>query len=150
MDRDHQQWVKQLAHHARLAATAVLALVSVLLLALFSTVVFACRAGLNVQLPTVTLLHILGATDTHICDQMRRYAWRLVWPGCVLGVVACGLSSALLIRMIATLAPSKYAPAQDIFWVGATALGLCLPMLALLFARLSATMATQRVLQAMP
>lgn len=147
---DHQQWVKQLAQNVRWAATAMLGLVGVLLLALFSTVVFACRAGLNVQLSTVSLLHIIGATDAHICNQMQRYALRLVWPGCVLGMVTCAIASAGLIQLVIMLAPNKYAPAQDMFWSGAVVLGLCLPLLALLFARISANLATQRVLQTMP
>jgi cell division transport system permease protein len=147
---DHQQWVKQLARNVRWAASAMLLLVGVLLLALFSTVVFACRAGLNVQLPTVTLLHTIGATDAYICAQMQRYALRLVWPGCVLGVLACAAASVLLIKLVVLLAPNHYAPAQDTFWSGAVALGLCLPVLALVFARLSANLATQRVLLTMP
>ena len=147
---DHRQWVQQLAQQARWAAIALLAIVGVLLAALFSTVVFACRAGLNVQLPTVTLLHIIGATDNHICSQMRRYAWRLVWPGCLLGMLACGGASLLLIHLIAIVTPGAYSPAQDVFWIGAGALAVCLPLLALLFARLSANFATRRVLRAMP
>lgn len=147
---DHQLWIQSLAQQARLAALALLALVGVLLLALFSTVAFACRAGLNVQLPTVALLHVIGATDAHICGQMRRYAWRLVWPGCLLGVVGCGLASAALIHLLITLAPSKYAPAEDHFWLGAGVLSLGLPLLAWGFARISANLATLRVLRAMP
>jgi cell division transport system permease protein len=147
---DHQQWIQKLAGQARLAAYGLLALVLVLLLALLSTVAFACRAGLNVQLPTVALLHVIGATDAHICNQMQRYAWRLVWPGCVLGVIACGLASAGLIHLVALLSPNKYSIAQDSFWTGAVILGLGLPVLTLFFARVSAQFATQRVLRAMP
>lgn len=147
---DHQLWIQKLAQQARLAAIAVLALVGVLLLALFSTVAFACRAGLNVQLPTVALLHVIGATDAHICGQMRHYAWRLVWPGCVLGVIGCSLASAGLIHVLITLAPSKYLPAEEHFWLGAGALSLGLPLLAWGFARVSANIATLRVLRAMP
>lgn len=147
---DHQLWIQTLAQQARLAALALLALVGVLLLALFSTVAFACRAGLNVQLATVALLHVIGATDAHICGQMRRYAWRLVWPGCVLGVIGCSLASTALVHALVTLAPSKYVPSETHFWLGAVALSLGLPLLAWGFARVSANLATMRVLRAMP
>lgn len=147
---DHQLWTQKLAQQAKLAALALLVLVTILLLALFSTVAFACRAGLNVQLPTVALLHTIGATDAHICGQMRRYAWRLVWPGCVLGVLGCAMASAALIHLLVTFAPGKYAPAEDVFWAGAGALSLGLPLLAWGFARVSANLATLRVLRAMP
>ncbi len=148
--QNHQLLVQKFAQQARFAAFGLLALALVLLVALFSTVSFACRAGLNVQLPTVALLHIIGATDGYIKGQMQRYAWRLVWPGCVLGVVGCGLASAALIEFVISMAPTKYTPAEDDFWFGATLLAVCLPLLAWLFARLSASLATMRVLRAMP
>ena len=147
---DHQLWLEALADKARLAATALLGLVGLMLLALFSTVIFACRAGLNVQKPTVTLLHILGATDDHICRQMQRYAWRLVWPGCLLGVVAC-VGAAMALRSAAhTLLPQQSVDMTESFWVGASLVSVSLPLLTLLFAGMSANLATRRVLQALP
>lgn len=147
---DHQVWLQALADKARLAATALLGLVGIMLLALFSTVIFACRAGLNVQKPTVTLLHILGATDDHICNQMRRYAWRLVWPGCLLGVLACIGAGLALSRAGQTLMPQQAAEMMQSFWVGALLVALALPLLTLLFAGVSAKLATRRALQALP
>ena len=147
---DHQLWLQALAEKARLGAGALLALVGIMLLALFSTVIFACRAGLNVQKPTVTLLHILGATDDHICRQMQRYAWRLVWPGCLLGVLACIGAGVALSRAAHTLLPQESANMTESFWFGALTVAVTLPLLTLLFAGFSATLATRRVLQALP
>lgn len=147
---DHQVWLQALAAKARVAAGTLLGLVGIMLLALFSTVIFACRAGLNVQKPTVTLLHILGATDDHICRQMQRYAWRLVWPGCLLGVLACGGAGIALSSAVQTLMPQQSMGMMDSFWFGAVVVALSLPLLTLLFAGMSATLATRRALRALP
>jgi cell division transport system permease protein len=147
---DHAVWLRGLTQKLQFFALALLGLVGILLAALISTIIFACRAGLNVQLPTINLLHIIGATDEHICDQMRRYAFRLVWPAGILGAFACAGASYGFSRLALLTAPNPANASLAIFWSGAVAIALLLPLLSCVSARASAGWATRRVLLAMP
>ncbi len=146
---DHQTWLNQLAGTLRQLAMVAIIVVAALFAALFSTVIFACRAGLAVHRPMIELLHIIGAPGTRIIGEMRRYAWRLVWPGCVIGLFGAALAAALVANMAQHLTPEKLASVPGIFWIGTGILALGVPLLTLTLAALSARWATQRVLAGM-
>lgn len=146
---DHQTWLNQLAGTLRQMALVAVIVVIALFVALFSTVIFACRAGLAVHRPMIELLHIIGAPSARIIGEMRRYAWRLVWPGCVIGLFGATVAAALVANMAQHLTPEKLASIPGLFWSGAGALALGLPLLTLALAAFSARWATQRVLATM-
>lgn len=146
---DHQVWLNQLAGTLRQLAAVAIIVVAALFVALFSTVIFACRAGLAVHRPMIELLHIIGAPGARIIGEMRRYAWRLVWPGCVIGLFGAALAAGLIANMAQHLTPEKLASIPALFWTGTGILALGLPLLTLILAAFSARWATQRVLATM-
>ena len=146
---DHQTWLNQLADTLRQLAVVALVVVFALFVALFSTVIFACRAGLAVHRPMIELLHIIGAPGKRINGEMRRYAWRLVLPGCVLGLASAALTAGLIANVAQHLTPTTLTAVPVVFWTGAAILGVGLPSLTLLLASLSAWWATRRVLASM-
>jgi cell division transport system permease protein len=146
---DHQIWLNQLAGTLRQLAAVAIIVVVALFVALFSTIIFACRAGLAVHRPMIELLHIIGAPGGRIIGEMRRYAWRLVWPGCLIGLFGAAVAAALIANMAQHLTPVTLSSIPATFWTGTGILGLGMPLLTLIVAALSAQWATRRVLATM-
>ena len=147
---DHQAWLNDLSRALRRFAAVAIIIGAALFAALFSTVIFACRAGLAVQRPMIELLHLIGATGGYIGREMRRYAWRLVWPGCAVGLIAAILIGAMAANMAGHLAPTGLAATPGILWLGIGGLIAGLPMLIMILTAVSAFWATRQMLRTMP
>lgn len=146
----HQAWLNQLSRGLRhLAIIAALA-AAALLAALFSTIIFACQAGLAVQRPMIELLHMVGATGGYIARETRRYAWRLVWPGCASGVVAAALASGTMAYLAQQLTPVSWTTLVKGAWFYAIIPVAAMPLISFVFSAVSAWWATRQTLMAMP
>ncbi len=89
---DHQIWVGELVHLARLAVGLALAVVALVAASAVAAVVIATRAGLAVHHEAIDLLHLMGAEDAYIADQFASQALRRGLRGGVLGLLLAALA----------------------------------------------------------
>src|SRR5258708_6228202 len=89
---DHQLWIADLVHLARLGVGLALAIVLVVGLTAAAAVVIATRAGLAVHHDAIDLLHLMGAEDGYIADQFAGQATRLGLRGGLLGLLIAALA----------------------------------------------------------
>lgn len=89
---DHQVWVAELVHLARLAVGLALAIVGLVAACAVAAVVIATRAGLAVHHEAIDLLHLMGAEDAYIADQFASQALRRGLRGGVLGLLLAALA----------------------------------------------------------
>lgn len=89
---DHQVWVSELVHLARLAVGLALAIVALVAACAVAAVVIATRAGLAVHHEAIDLLHLMGAEDAYIADQFASQALRRGLRGGVLGLLLAALA----------------------------------------------------------
>ena len=89
---DHQVWVAELVHLARLAVGLALAVVGLVAASAVAAVVIATRAGLAVHHEAIDLLHLMGAEDAYIADQFASQALRRGLRGGALGLLLAALA----------------------------------------------------------
>lgn len=89
---DHQLWIADLVHLARLGVGAALAIVALVALTAAAAMVIATRAGLAVHHDAIDLLHLMGAEDGYIADQFAGQATRLGLRGGLLGLLIAALA----------------------------------------------------------
>jgi cell division transport system permease protein len=89
---DHQLWVADLVHLARLGVGVALAIVLLVALTAAAAMVIATRAGLAVHHDAIDLLHLMGAEDDYIADQFAGQATRLGLRGGLLGLLIAALA----------------------------------------------------------
>jgi len=89
---DHQLWVADVVHLARLAVGLAIAIVVLVALTAIAAVVIATRAGLAVHHEAIDLLHLMGAEDRYIADQFAAQATRLGLRGGLLGLLIAALA----------------------------------------------------------
>lgn len=69
---DHTQWKNRLAGNVRPVMTVVLLAFFLIMAATCAVCVFAARAGLAVNHETISVLHLVGATDSFIARQVQK------------------------------------------------------------------------------
>lgn len=89
---DHQLWISDLLHLARLAVGLALGILALVALTAVAAVVIATRAALAVHHEAVDLLHLMGAEDNYIADQFASQALRLGLRGGALGLLLAALT----------------------------------------------------------
>jgi cell division transport system permease protein len=89
---DHQIWIAQLVHLARLAVGLALTIVGLVAASAVAAVVIATRAGLAMHHEAIDLLHLMGAEDDYIADQFASQALRRGLRGGVLGLLLAALA----------------------------------------------------------
>lgn len=89
---DHQIWIAQLVHLARLAVGLSLTIVGLVAASAVAAVVIATRAGLAMHHEAIDLLHLMGAEDDYIADQFAGQALRRGLRGGVLGLLLAALA----------------------------------------------------------
>ena len=89
---DHQIWIAQLVHLARLAVGLALTIVGLVAASAVAAVVIATRAGLAMHHEAIDLLHLMGAEDDYIADQFAGQALRRGLRGGVLGLLLAALA----------------------------------------------------------
>jgi cell division transport system permease protein len=89
---DHEIWVGQLVHLARLAVGLALVVVGLVAACASAATVIATRAGLAIHHEAIDLLHLMGAEDEYIADQFASQALRRGLRGGVIGLLLAALA----------------------------------------------------------
>ncbi|MDE1148660.1 MAG: hypothetical protein PW843_18935 [Azospirillaceae bacterium] len=140
-------WLRDLRRLARLVEMVALVIVALIGGAAVAVVMFAAKAGLAMHQDDVDLLHVMGATDSHVAGQFQRHILRLSLTG-GLGGAAVALATlgslSLLSRTVegTLLPPMTLAPAQ---WLVLVAVPVVAAALAAISARLTVLRALERL-----
>ncbi len=123
---DHGAWIEELLTSAgRIRSLAFTAFVLVVIAA-SSVIVFAARAGLAAHRNVVEVLHLVGATDSFIANQIGR---RYLFLGVLGGTIgAAGAVVATKFLAVVTRDAGGFLPAFSIDW-GLAAWMLVIPVL---------------------
>ena len=89
---DHELWVGQLVHLARLAVGLALVVVGLVAVCAIAATVIATRAGLAIHHEAIDLLHLIGAEDEYIADQFASQALRRGLRGGIIGLLLAALA----------------------------------------------------------
>ncbi|WP_044561580.1 ABC transporter permease [Azospirillum sp. B4] len=141
-------WLRDLRRLARLVEAVALVIVALIGGAAVAVVVFAAKAGLAMHQDEVDLLHVMGATDSHVADQFQRHILRLSLTGGVGGTAVALATLAVLSLLSRTiegtlLPPMTLAPLQ---WL----LLVTVPVAAAALAAISARLTVLRALERLP
>lgn len=85
---DHGGWNDRLADAARSGQALAFAVFALIMGAACAISIFAARAGLSTNQEVVSLLHLVGATDDFIANQVQRRFTVIGLRGSMLGLVA--------------------------------------------------------------
>ncbi|MGV6802285.1 MAG: cell division protein FtsX [bacterium] len=105
---DHDEWYDNLAQSATMLKLLALSLFLLILLAIYSIIIFATRAGLAANRDIVDVLHLVGATDMFIAKEMQRRFLILSLRGAMAGLSGAVLISLLLITVLQRRDQSGY------------------------------------------
>ena len=101
---DHSTWNDTLASSARTAQAFAFAVFLLIMLAVCTTIIFATKAGLSANREIVDVLHLVGATDGFIAQEVQRRFLLLGLRGALLGTVV-----AIFAILLATFTISEEA-----------------------------------------
>jgi cell division transport system permease protein len=140
-------WLRDLRRLARLVEAVALVIVALIGGAAVAVVVFAAKAGLAMHQDEVDLLHVMGATDSHVADQFQRHILRLSLTGGAGGTAVALVTLAALSLLSRTvegtlLPPLTLAPLQ---WLVLAAVPVAAGALAAISARLTVLRALERL-----
>jgi cell division transport system permease protein len=140
-------WLRDLRRLARLVEAVALVIVALIGGAAVAVVVFAAKAGLAMHQDEVDLLHVMGATDSHVADQFQRHILRLSLTGGAGGTAVALATLAVLSLLSRTvegtlLPPLTLAPLQ---WLVLVAVPVVAGALAAISARLTVLRALERL-----
>ncbi|ADM09382.1 hypothetical protein PB2503_06582 [Parvularcula bermudensis HTCC2503] len=127
---DHHVWNDRLLSAARKAANFAIVIFLTIFTATVSVIVFATRAGLAANQSTVEVMHLMGATDQFIADQVQRRYLTLSLRG---GVAGAGVATLVLLAMAQTseessgalFLPNLVAAPTLLMWLSVVPLLLC-------------------------
>lgn len=141
---DHGGWNDRLASAARSGQALTFAIFALIMSAASAISIFAARAGLSANAEVVSLLHLVGATDGFIADQVQRRFTIIGLRGSIIGLAAA-------LFMLSLFAMATRARGADGFLLPGLTIGpgLALPLLAVPIAicLVTAVAARQTVLQ---
>lgn len=129
---DHARWHDRLASAARSGQAMAFAVFLLVMGAACAISIFAARAGLAANHEIVSVLHLVGATDTFIAREVQRRFFILGLRGAMIGFVAA--LTALMLAALAvksggageTFLPSLRLGGWMILWLTAAPVGACL------------------------
>ncbi|MFZ3033585.1 MAG: hypothetical protein WA138_06200 [Parvibaculum sp.] len=140
----HRQWQTQLLHAARAAEWLAYAVLVVVASTMIAIITFATRAGLSANKEVVEVLHLTGARDRFIADEVQRHFLHLGLRGGMIG---------LLMSVATFLLLGAQDGAANMFLVPTYGLKLeyypaliCVPLAAALVAVVTARMTVLRTL----
>ena len=121
---DHENWNRRLVAAARSGQALAFGVFALIMVAACAISIFAARAGLSANAEVVSLLHLVGATDDFVANQVQRRFTIIGLRGSLIG-----LSIALFILGLLSLATR--ARGGDSFFLPGLGMGvdLALPML---------------------
>lgn len=127
---DHAAWHDRLAAASRSGQALAFAVYALVMLAACAISAFAARAGLAANREIVSVLHLVGATDGFIANEVQRRFVALGVRGAAIGLAVAAIvlfSAGLLLR--AGVAPGVFLPNLALspwhaFWLLLTALAI--------------------------
>jgi cell division transport system permease protein len=137
---DHESWNRRLASAARSGQALAFGVFGLIMVAACAIAIFAARAGLSANAEVVSLLHLVGATDDFVANQVQRRFTVIGLRGSLIG-----LAIALFILGVFSLATRARGgegfllPGLDL------GMGLAIPMLAVPIAICLATAIAARL-----
>ncbi|MBI1366179.1 MAG: hypothetical protein GC153_09530 [Alphaproteobacteria bacterium] len=112
---DHGRWHKSLATAARSGELLAFAVFALIMGAACSIAIFAARAGLAANSEIVAILHLVGATDDFIANEVQRRFFMIGLRGSLAGLVAAILALALVeLAMRAGTGGAGFAPTLEV------------------------------------
>ena len=137
---DHGGWNDRLANAARSGQALAFAVFALIMGAACAISIFAARAGLSANAEVVSLLHLVGATDDFIANEVQRRFTVIGLRGSILG-----LAAALFLLSLFALA-TRARGAEGFLLPGLTiGPGLAVPLLAVPIAICLATAIAARL-----
>ncbi|MEK7265439.1 MAG: hypothetical protein AAB227_04990 [Pseudomonadota bacterium] len=122
---DHGGWNDRLANAARSGQALAFAVFALIMGAACAISIFAARAGLSANADVVSLLHLVGATDDFIANEVQRRFTVIGFRGSILGLAAA-------LFLLSLFALATRARGSDGFLLPGLTVGpgLALPLLA--------------------
>lgn len=126
---DHGGWNDRLAAAARSGQALAFAIFALIMGAACAISIFAARAGLSANAEVVSLLHLVGATDNFIANEVQRRFTIIGLRGSILGL-------AVALSFLGLFALATRARGADGFFLPGLTIGpsLAIPLLAVPFA----------------
>ncbi|WP_445680651.1 cell division protein FtsX [Radicibacter daui] len=144
---DHGNWLGEVSRAAVTVQTLAFGALALIALTAILAVIFAVRAGLQLNRSTVELLHIMGASDRYIARQFQRSAAGNASRGGLAGLVLAVLALFAAQRIVGPQSglPIRLAlPLTDCLWL------LLVPLAATFFAALTARLTVLATLKRLP
>lgn len=141
---DHSAWHERLTSAARSGVVLALIVFVLIMAAACAIAVFAARAGLAANREIVALLHLVGATDAFVADQVQRRFFVIGSRGALAGFAAAALALAAV--GLAARPGISILPEVRLDWT-AFAILLSVPIALCLAAAVAARIAVLRTLE---
>jgi len=137
---DHGGWNDRLANAARSGQALAFAVFALIMGAACAISIFAARAGLSANAEVVSLLHLVGATDDFVANEVQRRFTVIGLRGSILGLVAA-------LFLLSLFALATRARGADGFLLPGLTIGpgLAIPLLAVPIAICLATAIAARL-----
>ena len=137
---DHSAWNERLGNAARTGQALAFGIFALILVACCAVAIFAARAGLSANAEIVSILHLVGATDDFIANEVQRRFFTIGLRGSLIGLTLALFALGLVaLGARARGAASYFAPTFE------PGLDLVLPLLVVPLAICLATAATARL-----
>ncbi len=141
----HSQWLGPLSGLITSLKWLTLLLVVLMTVATSATVVLSARAALNTHLPTIEIMHLLGATDVQVARLFqRRIALDALFGG-VVGLLIALVIIALIGQRVGAIGSDLLGSAR-LDWMGWVAIA-ALPLLGAIVSTLAARFTVLRALR---
>lgn len=145
---DHTSWLSDLNHLVR-GLTVIAGLIILLTgITLMIAVSLICHAIMATEQDTMSLLHVLGATDSDIAYHFQKHTQRLSWPASLIGFILAMSSTALLLYFLRNFADPSMLEWSH--WVVLGFMTILIPILAIAIAVLAARLSVLKLLHSMP
>ena len=145
---DHTSWLSDLNHLVR-GLTVIAGLVILLTgITLVIAVSLICHAIMATEQDTMSLLHVLGASDSDIAHHFQKHTQRLSTPASLAGFGLAMISTALLLFFLRHLADPSMLEWSH--WMVLGLMTLLVPVLAIFIATTAARVSVLKLLNSMP
>jgi cell division transport system permease protein len=144
---DHGNWLGEVSRAAVTVQALAFGALALIALTAVLAVIFAVRAGLQLNRNTVELLHIMGASDRYIARQFQRSAAGNASRGGLIGLV---LALVCLFAAQRIVGPQSGLPIELSLPLADCLLLLLVPLAATFFAALTARLTVLATLKRLP
>lgn len=143
---DHQRWRERVSAAARSGQALATAVFALIMMAAAAIAAFAARAGLAANSEVVSILHVIGATDDFIANEVQRRFLILALRGSLIGLLIAVLAAALALFGFRAADGAAYLLPELRLGPGALAILLTAPVALCLVTALTARLTVLRAL----